>query len=305
MRLAFMGSPEFAIPALEALLAAGHEIAIVYTQPPRPAGRGGRMRPSPVASRAASLGLPLATPERLKANRGEWACFAAFGLDATVVAAYGLILPPEMLSAPKRGSLNIHASLLPRWRGAAPVQAAIRAGDALSGVSIMQMDAGLDTGPILLQEAIPISPAATAGTFTAALGTLGARLIVRALAENPEPRPQPADGVTYAPRLARADGRLDWSHSATALARQVRAFDPWPGSFCELEDAPLKVLEAEQAPGEGRTMGPPGTLLDTTFRIACGSGALRLLAVQPAGKARMSGAAFLNGHRLAPGTRLR
>lgn len=306
-----MGSPEFAIPALDALLAAGHEIAIVYTQPPRPAGRGGRSRPSPVASRAASLGLSLATPERLKANRGEWARFAAFGLEAAIVAAYGLILPPEMLVVPKRGSLNIHASLLPRWRGAAPVQAAIRAGDAMSGISIMQMDAGLDTGPVLLQEAVPISPVATAGTLTAALGVLGARLIVRALADNPEPRPQPADGVTYAPRLSRADGRLAWGDSAAALARQVRAFDPWPGSFCELEDATLKVLDAEEAPGEGRSpgegraIGPPGTLLDLTFRVACGSGALRLLAVQPAGKARMSGAAFLNGHRLAPGTRLR
>ncbi len=300
-----MGSPDFAIPALDALLAAGHEIAIVYTQPPRPAGRGGRSRPSPVADRAAALGLPLATPGRLKANREEWARLAAFGLDATVVAAYGLILPPEMLSAPQRGSLNIHASLLPRWRGAAPVQAAIRAGDAMSGISIMQMDAGLDTGPVLLQEAIPIPPAATAGTLSVALGTLGARLIVRALAENPEPRPQPADGVTYAPRLSRADGRLDWSDAAAALERQVRAFDPWPGSFCELEGASLKILEVEQAAGEGQPMGPPGALLDTSFRVACGSGALRLLAVQPAGKARMSGAAFLNGHRLAPGTQLR
>ncbi len=300
-----MGSPEFAIPALDALLAAGHEIAIVYTQPPRPAGRGGRPRPSPVADRAASLGLPLATPGRLKANREEWARLAACGLEATVVAAYGLILPPEMLSAPRRGSLNIHASLLPRWRGAAPVQAAIRAGDAMSGISIMQMEAGLDTGPVLLQEAIPIPLAATARTLTASLGTLGARLIVRALAENPEPRPQPADGVTYAPRLSRADGRLDWSDAAAALERQVRAFDPWPGSFCELDAAPLKVLEAEQAAGEGPPMGPPGAILDPTFRVACGSGALRLLAVQPAGKARMPGTAFLNGHRVAPGTQLR
>ncbi|MGH7066546.1 MAG: methionyl-tRNA formyltransferase [Acetobacteraceae bacterium] len=300
MRLAFMGSPEFAIPALAALLTAGHEIAVVYTQPPRPAGRGGRSHAAPVASRALALELPLATPERLRANREEWARFAALGLDAAVIAAYGLILPPEMLSAPNRGALNIHASLLPRWRGAAPVAAAIRAGDAMTGISIMQMDAGLDTGPILLQEAIPIPPTATADTLTTALGRLGAALIVRALAENPEPRPQPTDGVTYAPRLSRADGRLAWDASAAALARQVRAFDPWPGSFCEIEGMRLKILEVQELAGEG----PPGRLLDATFKVACGSGALRLISVQPAGKPAMSGRAFLNGRRFAPGTRL-
>lgn len=295
-----MGSPEFAVPALDALLAAGHEIVMVYTQPPRPAGRGVRLRASAVAAFALARGLPLATPERLKGNEGERARFAALGFDAAVVAAYGLILPREILSTPRRGCLNIHASLLPRWRGAAPVAAAILAGDREAGITIMQMDAGLDTGPILLQEAMPIPPDATGGSLTAALGKLGARLIVRALAENPEPQPQPVEGVTYAPRLSRTEGRLDWGLSAAALARQVRAFDPWPGSFCEIGGTRLKVLKAEVT----AQSGPPGTLLDAEFSVACAESALRLLEVQPAGKPRMEGAAFLRGHRLPPGSRL-
>ncbi len=295
-----MGSPEFAVPALDALLAAGHDIAMVYTQPPRPAGRGARLRPPPVAERAMARGLKLATPARLKGNREEWARFAALDLDAAVIAAYGLILPPEILNAPQRGCLNIHASLLPRWRGAAPVAAAILAGDEETGITIMQMDEGLDTGPILLQEALSIPPDVTCGTLTVVLAEVGARLIVRAIEEKPPARPQSAGGVTHAPRLSRADGKLDWSLPAVALARQVRAFDPWPGSFCEIGDTPLKVLKAEVA----AEAGPAGALLDARFTVACGEGALRLLSVQPAGRARMDGAAFLRGHRLAPGSRL-
>ncbi|MGH7119495.1 MAG: methionyl-tRNA formyltransferase [Acetobacteraceae bacterium] len=301
MRLAFMGSPEFAVPALDALLAAGHEIVMVYTQPARPAGRGAQYKASRVAECATARGLNVATPARLKGNHDECARFGALDLDGAVVAAYGLILPPEILRVPRRGCLNIHASLLPRWRGAAPVAAAILAGDRATGITIMQMDAGLDTGPILLQEAVPIPSDATAGTLTATLAGIGARLIVRALAEFSPPRPQPADGASYAPRLSRADGKLDWSRAAVALERQVRAFDPWPGSFCEVGDVRLKVLKAAVAAGSGAA----GTLLDAGFTVACGEGALRLLEVQPAGKPRMGGAAFLRGHHLAAGSRLR
>jgi methionyl-tRNA formyltransferase len=294
MRLAFMGSPEFAVPALEALLAAGHEVAAVYAPPPRPSGRGHRTHPAPVARLAAAHGLPLRTPERLRRNREEWDHFAALALDAAVVAAYGLILPAEMLSLPRRGCLNIHASLLPRWRGAAPIQAAILAGDAETGVTIMQMDTGLDTGPILLAEAVPIPPDATAGSLTATLAALGARLIVQALADNPPPRPQPDGEACYAPRLTHEDARLDWWEPAPALARRVRAFDPWPGTFCELDGVRLKVRKAVAVAGEG----PPGALLDDALTIACGEGALRLLIVQPAGGKKMEGAAFLRGHPL-------
>ncbi len=295
-----MGSPEFAVPALEALLTAGHEIVMVYAPPARPAGRDARPALSPVASLAARRGLPQCAPARLRGNAEEWARFAALELDAAVVAAYGLILPREMLGAPRRGCLNIHASLLPRWRGAAPVAAAILAGDRVTGVSIMQMDAGLDTGPVLLEEAVPIPADATAGTLTRSLGLIGAGLIVRALEENPPPRPQAAEGATYAPRLSRADGRLNWNESAEALARRVRAFDPWPGTFCLLGPVRLKVLTALAVPGAGA----PGTIVDSALTVGCGAGALRLLSVQPAGGKPMDGASFVRGHRLQPGALL-
>jgi methionyl-tRNA formyltransferase len=297
MRLAFMGSPEFAVPPLEALLAAGHEVAAVYAPPPRPSGRGHRTQLAPVARFAAAHGLKLRTPERLRRNREEWDHFAALALDAAVVAAYGLILPAEMLNLPRRFCLNIHASLLPRWRGAAPIQAAILAGDAETGVTIMQMDSGLDTGPILLAEAVPIPPDATAGSLAATLASLGARLILRALAENPPPRPQVEEEACYAPRLTHEDARLDWWEPAPALARRVRAFDPWPGTFCELDGLRLKVRKAVAVAGEG----PPGALLDDALTIACCEGALRLLCVQPAGGKPMEGTAFLRGHKLKLG----
>jgi methionyl-tRNA formyltransferase len=300
MRLAFMGSPEFAVPPLAALLAARHEIVAVYTPPARPAGRGQRAQPAPVARFAAARGLPVRSPVRLRANAEEWRHFASLDLDAAVVAAYGLILPPQMLAAPRRGCLNIHASLLPRWRGAAPIQAAILAGDTATGVTIMQMDAGLDTGAILLAEPVPVPPDATLGALTAVLAQVGARLIVRALAENPPPRPQPDQGASYAPRLAREDARLDWHERAETLARRVRAFDPWPGAFCYLDGTRIKVLRAEAVDGQGSA----GTLLDDALTVACGEGALQLLSVQPAGGKPMEGAAFLRGQRLAPGARL-
>jgi methionyl-tRNA formyltransferase len=293
MRLAFMGSPDFAVPSLAALLTVGHEIAAVYAPPPRPAGRGHRLQPAPVAQFAAAHGLLLRTPEKLRRNPKEWDDFAALDLDAAVVAAYGLILPKEMLALPRRGCLNIHASLLPRWRGAAPIQAAILAGDTETGVTIMQMDEGLDTGPMLLAEPVPIPPDATGGTLTTTLAEVGARLIVRALAESPRPRPQAEAQACYAPRLTHEDARLDWWTPAAILARKVRAFDPWPGTFCAFNGMRLKVRKACVVPGSG----PPGALLDDALTIACCEGALRLLLVQPPGGKVMDGAAFLRGHR--------
>jgi len=291
MRLAFMGSPDFAVPALTALHAAGHAIAAVYCQPPKPAGRGHALRACAVQVAAERLGLMVRTPARLRGDGMAERAFAELSLDAAVVAAYGLILPPAILAAPRRGCLNIHASLLPRWRGAAPIQAAVLAGDAATGVTIMQMDAGLDTGPMLLREAVPISPATTSAMLHDTLAVLGARLILRVLDAAPAPVPQPADGACYAPKLTRAAGRLDWTREAAALERQVRAFDPWPGAFTTRDGALLKVLAAVTADGSG----PPGTVLDSRLTVACGSGALRLTRVQLAGRPAMDAEAFLRG----------
>ncbi len=299
MRLAFMGSPEFAVPALHGLIADGHEIAAVYCQPPRPAGRGQRVRPSAVQAAAESLGLVVRTPARLRQDAAAQQEFVDLGLDAAVVAAYGLLLPAAMLAAPKRGCLNIHASLLPRWRGAAPIQAAILAGDAESGVTIMQMDTGLDTGPMLLRAAVPLTPATTAASLHDTLAALGASLIRRALREAPAAVPQP-EGATYAPKLGRADGRIDWHRPAELIGRQVRALNPWPGTFTSIAGAMLKILAAEPVPGSGA----PGVVLDAACTIACGTGALRLLRVQPAGRPAMPAADFLRGHALPPDRRL-
>jgi methionyl-tRNA formyltransferase len=298
MRLAFMGSPDFAVPALLGLHRAGHEIAAVYCQPPKPAGRGYALRSCPVQIAAERLGLEVRTPARLRADPPAQQAFAALRLDAAVVAAYGLILPQTMLVAPGRGCLNVHASLLPRWRGAAPIQAAVLAGDAETGVTIMQMDAGLDTGPMLLREAVPITGTTTAAGLHDALAAIGARLIQRALAEDPPPVPQPAEGATYAPKLTRETGRIDWTRDAVAIDRQVRAFDPWPGTFTSLHGATLKVLAAASAAGRG----PPGTVLDDRLTIACGEGALRLTRVQLAGRPAMAADAFLRGHPVPRGT---
>jgi methionyl-tRNA formyltransferase len=300
MRLAFMGSPEFALPALDALKAAGHTIAAVYCQPPRPAGRGHHAQPCAVQRAAEALGLCVRTPERLRHETATHAAFAALHLDAAVVCAYGLILPEPMLTAPRLGCLNIHASLLPRWRGAAPIQAAILAGDHESGVSIMRMDAGLDTGPLLLQQAVPLSPTETAASLHDRLAELGAHLVLRALEEQPEARPQPAAGATYAPRLTRADGRLDWRQPAALLERRVRALNPWPGTFTSAGGVPLKVLQARLEAGRGE----PGTLLDDSLLVACGEDALRLLRVQAPGRAALDADAFLRGRRLPAGQRL-
>jgi methionyl-tRNA formyltransferase len=285
-----MGSPAFAVPALRAL-AAAHDVVAVYSQPPRPAHRGQALTKSAVHEAADALGIPVRTPARVKRDAAEHAAFADLNLDAAIVAAYGLILPSPMLSAPALGCLNIHASLLPRWRGAAPIHAAILAGDAETGITIMRMDEGLDTGAMLLREAVPIGPRTTTPELHDTLAALGARLILRALAEQPTPRPQPEHGVTYAAKLTREDGRLDFTRNAAALDRQVRALTPWPGTFASLAGETLKVLAAEPAAANG----PPGAILDAGFTVGCGSGALRLLRVQRPGKPAVPGDAFLRG----------
>ncbi len=311
LRLVFLGPPDFAVPCLGALATAGHEIACVYSQPPRPAGRGRRERPSAVQALSRERGWPVRTPVSLKEPEAQ-RDFAGLGADAAVVVAYGLILPKPVLEAPRLGCLNLHASLLPRWRGAAPIQRAILAGDRETGVTIMRLDEGLDTGPTLLRAAVPIGPAATAESLHDELAELGARLIVQALdglAEGTlEATPQAAAGATYAEKLTRAEGRLDWRRPAAELERRVRALNPWPGAFVALPEggARLKVLAAERAatPAAAPDGTPPGTLLDETLTVACGSGALRLLRVQRPGKAALDAAAFLRGARLAPGTLL-
>ncbi|MCA3282504.1 MAG: methionyl-tRNA formyltransferase [Roseomonas sp.] len=300
MRLAFMGSPDFSVPALRALHAAGHEIAAVYCQPPKPAGRGQKETPCPVHRAALELGLPVRHPARLKRDEAEHAAFAALDLDVAVVAAYGLILPKAMLEAPRRGCLNIHASLLPRWRGAGPIQAAILAGDAATGITIMRMEEGLDTGPMLLMEAVPISPTTTTPDLHDALAAMGARLILRALDENPPATPQPEAGVTYAPKLNKEDGRLHWAEPAEALERRIRALNPWPGIFFMLKGEAIRISAASVEAGQGT----PGEALDDAGLIACGAGAIRLARLQRPGRAAMAAEAFLRGLPIPAGTRL-
>ena len=291
-----MGTPAFAVPTLDALAAAGHAIAAVYTQPPRPAQRGRALTPSAVQQRAEALGLAVRSPLNFR-DDADRAAFAALGLDAAVVAAYGLILPQAVLDMPRLGCFNVHASLLPRWRGAAPIQRAILAGDAVTGVTIMQMERGLDTGPMLLRAETP-SARKTAGGLTAELAKIGARLMVEALAALPEPVVQPSDGVTYAAKLDKAEARLDLSLPAAALERAVRAFNPAPGAFVEVGGERLKLLVADVTDDAGS----PGTVLDDRLTIACGVGALRPTLVQRAGKPAMATAALLNGWPIAPGT---
>lgn len=304
MRLIFMGTPDFSVPALHALHEAGHEIVAVYTQPPRPAGRGKALRASPVHQAAEALGIAVRHPVSLRKNTDEWAVFAAFDADAAIVAAYGLILPQVMLDAPHLGCLNIHASLLPRWRGASPIQSAILAGDTESGVTIMQMEAGLDTGPMLLRGAVPITAETTATSLHDALSTLGGKLVVQALTEHPAAVPQPADGVTYAEKLTREDGRINWQESASAIDRRIRALTPWPGTFTVLEDGMvLKIGGAVPLPDYKHT-ARPGTVLDDALTVACGTGAVRLTKLQKPGRGMMEADAFLRGHPLPAGTYL-
>ncbi|WP_374374020.1 methionyl-tRNA formyltransferase [Dongia sp.] len=299
MRVVLMGTPDFAASALAALIEAGHEIVAVYAQPPRPAGRGQSLRKSPVQQLAEKHGLAVFTPHSLKDAEAQ-AAFVAHRADVAVVAAYGLLLPRVLLAAPKFGCLNIHASLLPRWRGAAPIQRAILAGDTETGITIMQMDVGLDTGPMLKRGVVKIAHEMNAGALHDALAGLGAKLIVETLSELPLPATdQPADGVTYAAKISPAEAKLDWKISATMLERAVRAFAPVPGAWCLLPDGErLKVLEAEMVPGSGA----PGTLLDDNLSVACGSGALRLLLVQKAGKKPMRADEFQRGVKLVRGS---
>jgi methionyl-tRNA formyltransferase len=303
LRLIFMGTPDFSVPALAALLKAGHQIAAVYSQPPRPAGRGHKEQLSPVHAFAASNGIEVRTPKSLK-NPEAQAEFASFKADAAIVVAYGLILSKAILEAPRLGCFNIHASLLPRWRGAAPIQRAIEAGDAETGVAIMQMDEGLDTGDMLLVERLSIGESMNAGELHDALSEMGARLIVEALtrleAGNLPPTRQPEEGVTYAKKLGKEEGRIDWSLPATTLARRIRAFTPWPGVWCLRDGERLKILKAEAVEGKGE----PGRLLDDHLTVACSEGALRLLVVQRAGGAVTEAGAYLRGHPLPSGQSL-
>ena len=306
--LVYMGTPAFAATILVALIEAGYRILAVYTQPPRPAGRGHRPQPSPVQLLAAQHRLTLRSPINLRTPEAQ-AAFAELGADAAVVAAYGLILPGSILRAPRLGCLNVHASLLPRWRGAAPIQRALLAGDTVTGVTIMQMEEGLDTGPILMQQAVPIAPGTTATRLSAELAVLGGRLILKALdgiADGTlEPRPQSQHGVTYARKIGREDGRLDWRQTAASLERQVRALDPWPGVYFESPGRRgggqrVRVLGAIVLPGQSGSA--PGTVLDDNLSIACGEGTFRPLRLQRPGRAPLDAAAFLRGYPIAAGT---
>ncbi len=300
MRLVFMGTPDFSVGILDALLAAGHTVDCVYSQPPRPAGRGQKERPSPVHAFAEKNVIMVRTPKSLL-GADEQASFAALGADAAVVAAYGLILPKPILDAPRLGCLNVHASLLPRWRGAAPIQRAIMAGDHETGVTIMQMDEGLDTGPMLLAEALPIGPEEDAGSLHDRLAALGARMMVQALegiaAGRLTSEPQPAEGVIYAAKIGKDEGRMDWSLPAAALHDHVRGLSPAPGAWFEYRDERFKILECRLAEGSGA----PGTVLDQALTVACGQGALRMIRVQRQGKAAMDAEALLRGYPIAAG----
>ncbi len=301
MRIIFMGTPEFSVPALDALVDAGHDIVAVYSQPPRPAGRGKKHRASPVHARAEALNIPVRHPVSLK-DADAQADFAALNADVAVVVAYGLILPQAVLDAPKAGCLNIHASLLPRWRGAAPIHRAIMAGDAETGVCIMQMEAGLDTGPVLLRQAMPIKPTDTTGALHDRLSTLGAELIVKTLdtLNALQPHVQPDDGVTYAAKIDKVEAAIDWSRPAEDIDRQIRGLSPFPGAWFALGETRIKVLASEMTKGEGH----PGTVLDDAMSVACGSGAVRLLRMQRAGKGAQDVTDFLRGTPVPAGTTL-
>ncbi|MDM8011719.1 MAG: methionyl-tRNA formyltransferase [Parasphingorhabdus sp.] len=298
MRIAFMGTPDFAVPALRALHAAGHEIVAVYSQPPRRAGRGKKLSPSPVQRLSEELDIEVRTPVSLKGEE-EQAAFVALDLNVAVVAAYGLILPQPILDAPKMGCLNIHGSLLPRWRGAAPVQRAILAGDTETGITIMQMEAGLDTGPMLLKAATPVDDK-TAGELTEELAETGAELMVEYLASPSKQTAEAQDDAlaTYAKKIEKQEACLDFSQSAEQVERQIRAFNPAPGAFFEYQGDRYRILEAKI---EDRT-GPAGSILDEHLLIACGTGAIRPETIQKAGKPAMDLPSFLNGSKIPKGT---
>ncbi|MDG2532689.1 methionyl-tRNA formyltransferase [Sphingomonas sp. HITSZ_GF] len=319
MRVIFMGTPEFAVPVLDALVEAGHDVVAAYSQPPRAGGRRGKaLTPSPVHARAEALGIEVRTPLSFRKDPEALPAFQALNADVAVVAAYGLILPQAVLDAPRHGCLNVHGSLLPRWRGAAPIQRAILAGDAETGVGIMQMEAGLDTGPVRLEERTPID-GKTAGDLTAELSAMGARLMVTVLADldGHPPIAQPEAGVTYAAKIDKAEARLDFSRSAVEVERQVRAFNPAPGAFFEFQGERFRVHAAQLFPGESRgpespaatpeTLGPGfrrGTVIDDKLTIACAEGAIRPTLVQRAGRGVMTSRELLNGLNIPAGTQL-
>ncbi|MBW0005105.1 MAG: methionyl-tRNA formyltransferase [Hyphomicrobiales bacterium] len=307
MRIVFMGTPQFAVPTLTAMVGAGHEIVAAYTRAPRPAGRGMAERPSPVELAAKRFGIEVLTPQNLR-GEGERQVFLAHAADVAVVVAYGLILPKPILELPAFGCLNLHASLLPRWRGAAPIERAIMAGDEETGICVMHMEEGLDTGPVGLAERVAIGKDMTAGELHDVLAELGADAMVRALAALSRQAllftPQSSEGVTYARKIRNDEARIDWHLPASAIHDLVRGLSPFPGAFFETDlgksKERVKVLRARLAQGSGA----PGTLLDEAATIACGSDALRLMTVQRAGRSPTSGEEFLRGARLAPGARL-
>jgi methionyl-tRNA formyltransferase len=294
MRIIFMGTPEFSVPVLDALVAAGHEIAAVYCQPPRPAGRGKKERLTPVHARALELGLDVRHPKSLRSPEAQ-AEFAGFAPEVAVVVAYGLILPQPILDAPARGCLNIHASLLPRWRGAAPIHRAVLAGDPETGVCIMQMDAGLDTGPVLLRKSLAIDPEETTGALHDRLSALGAAAIVEALArlDSLTPEPQPEQGASYAAKIDKSEARVDWSKPAIEVDRLIRGLSPFPGAWCEIGGERVKLLASRLAEGSGT----PGVVLGP-LTIACGSGAVEITRAQRPGKKPMDSSEFLRGFEM-------
>ncbi|WP_194097885.1 methionyl-tRNA formyltransferase [Marivivens aquimaris] len=294
MRVVFMGTPDFSVPVLDALVGAGHEIAAVYSQPPRPAGRGKKDRPSPVHARALELGLEVRHPVNFK-NAEDVDAFAALNADVAVVVAYGLILPQSLLDAPKHGCLNIHASLLPRWRGAAPIHRAIMAGDTETGVCIMQMEAGLDTGPVLLRQATAIGAEETTGQLHDWLSEMGAKAIVAALSrlDQLEPQVQPEEGVTYAAKIDKAEAKIDWSEPAEVVDRKIRGLSPFPGAWCEIDGERVKLLGSKLANGQGDA----GRVL-SEFVVACGGGAVEITRLQRSGKKPMTTEDALRGMTL-------
>lgn len=301
MRIVFMGSPDFSVPVLEALVDAGHEIAAVYSQPPRPAGRGKKDRPTAVHARALELGLPVCHPLNFKAEEDR-AEFAELNADLAVVVAYGLILPQAILDAPQFGCLNIHASLLPRWRGAAPIHRAIMAGDVETGICIMQMEAGLDTGPVLLRGSTPIGREETTGELHDRLSAMGAALVVEALDTLPDLQAvvQPDEGVVYAPKIDKAEAEIDWSRSAPEIDRKIRGLSPFPGAWTLQGDTRIKLLGSSVVDGSGEI----GEVLDKDFTIACAEGALQISRAQRAGKGVQDRDVFLRGHPVEPGNHM-
>jgi methionyl-tRNA formyltransferase len=308
LRIVFMGTPDFSVPTLRAIAAAGHEVVAVYTQPPRAAGRRGlELTTSPVHRAAESLGIEVRTPKSLKAE-AEQDAFRALGADVAVVVAYGQLLPRAILEASRLGCYNGHASALPRWRGAAPIQRAIMAGDEATAMMVMRMEEGLDTGPVALARTVPIGPDTTAGELHDALSEAGAELMVEALAALEAGTlvltPQPEEGVTYARKIDKAESRVDWSLPASEVHDRIRGLSPFPGAWCEVAIAGrperLKLLRSTRAEGSGA----PGTILDDRLAVACGEGAIRLVEVQRAGGKPLDAADFLRGAKLSPGDRL-